>query len=192
MDSDAFRHPGHRASLRRQRYILYTFSGECQYPPLLFPAFYTSAKRPSNSRKRRKDGPPAPSGRPPRDERSAPRRQRTPVAFPAASKGCGREKPFRIRENRKGFPSAAPAARAGCSRLQRSAAGRRRRSGTSEARLRGGGHGDDVGIDALVPVEEALHIDHVAHVQRLDGIVDVGARAAEVGFHGEGVGRAVQ
>ena len=53
------------------------------------------------------------------------------------------------------------------------------------------GNADDMGVGALVPVEEALQVDGVADLQILHGLIDLGARAAEIAFHGEGVGRAV-
>ena len=54
-----------------------------------------------------------------------------------------------------------------------------------------GGNGSDVGVDALVPVEEALGIDHVADLQRFHSLIDLGVLAAQGGLYAEGVGLAV-
>ena len=52
-------------------------------------------------------------------------------------------------------------------------------------------HAGDVRVRALVPVEEALHIDHVADLQRFNRLIDVGIAAAEVILHAEIVGLAI-
>ena len=49
----------------------------------------------------------------------------------------------------------------------------------------------DVGIGALVPVQEALDVHGVADVQGFDGVVDVGGVVAQVGLHAEVIGLAV-
>lgn len=48
-----------------------------------------------------------------------------------------------------------------------------------------------MGVDALIPVEEALHVDGLAHLQVLHRRIHVGGVVAQVGLHGEGVGLAV-
>ena len=45
-----------------------------------------------------------------------------------------------------------------------------------------------MGLCTVVPVQEALHIDDIAHVQVGDGGVNIGALAAQVALYGEGVG----
>ena len=45
-----------------------------------------------------------------------------------------------------------------------------------------------MGVDALIPVEEALSVNNLANLQGLHGLVDLGGAVTEVGLHGEGVG----
>ncbi len=49
-----------------------------------------------------------------------------------------------------------------------------------------------MGIHAVVPVEEALHIHGLADLQSLYSLVHIGVGAAQIGFHGEGICIAVQ
>ena len=49
-----------------------------------------------------------------------------------------------------------------------------------------------MGVHALIPVQEALHVHDIAHVQSLDGLIHVGAGAAEVALYHEGVDLVVQ
>ena len=59
-------------------------------------------------------------------------------------------------------------------------------------KLSSGNNSGDVGVDALVPVQEALDVDGIADLQSLDSLVDLSAGAAQVGFHAEGVGVAIE
>lgn len=43
-------------------------------------------------------------------------------------------------------------------------------------------------VHALIPIEEAFHIDLVADVERLNGVINLGVLVAKVGFYGEGIG----
>lgn len=43
----------------------------------------------------------------------------------------------------------------------------------------------DVRVGALVPVQEAFHVDFVADLQLLHGLVDIGILVAQIGLHGE-------
>ena len=46
-------------------------------------------------------------------------------------------------------------------------------------------------VRAFVPVQEALHVDDIADLQRFNGLVHVGVFIAEIGFYGKGVFRTV-
>ena len=48
-----------------------------------------------------------------------------------------------------------------------------------------------MGISALVPVQEALHIDNVANIQSNDSGVNIGVNASQINLHTEAVGSAV-
>ena len=50
------------------------------------------------------------------------------------------------------------------------------------------GDAGDVRIGALVPVEEAFHVDGVANVEALDGLVNLRGGVVQVGLDGEVVG----
>ena len=75
------------------------------------------------------------------------------------------------------------------------AAGQTVRRGAENANAEGGslrhGHAGDVGVDALVPVQEAFAVDGLADFQVLDGAVDVGGAVAQVALHHKGVGLTV-
>ena len=65
--------------------------------------------------------------------------------------------------------------------------------GSFRFRHNGGGLHDRKGggleVGALVEVQEAFHIDHVADLQILDGLVDLGLLVAEIVLHAELIGR---
>ena len=65
--------------------------------------------------------------------------------------------------------------------------------GSFRFRHYGGGLHDRKGggleVGTLVEVQEAFHIDHVADLQILDGLVDIGLIAAEIILHAELIGR---
>ena len=42
-----------------------------------------------------------------------------------------------------------------------------------------------MGVGAIVPVQEALHIHHVAHIQSANGSIDLAVGASQVSFHAE-------
>ncbi len=46
-------------------------------------------------------------------------------------------------------------------------------------------------VDAVVPVQEAFHVDLIADLEVLDSGVNSGGVVAEVGLNGELIGRAV-
>lgn len=52
-------------------------------------------------------------------------------------------------------------------------------------------YGSDVRIYALIPVQEAFHVDLVANLEILDSCVDIGRIIAQIGFYSEGIGLAV-
>ena len=49
----------------------------------------------------------------------------------------------------------------------------------------------DVRVGSLIPVQETFKIDHVADVEVLDCLVDVGVRSAEIGLNSEAVSLSV-
>ena len=49
-----------------------------------------------------------------------------------------------------------------------------------------------MGIHALVPVEEALHINGITDVQCLYSLIDIGPGSGEIRLNGEGIYIAVQ
>ena len=48
-----------------------------------------------------------------------------------------------------------------------------------------------MGVDTLIPVQEAFHVDNVANFQSTDSSVDLGLGTGQVTLHAEAVGSAV-
>ena len=44
-----------------------------------------------------------------------------------------------------------------------------------------------MGIYALIPIQESLHVDNIADLEGFNGLIDIGGVAAEVGLNGEGI-----
>ena len=53
-------------------------------------------------------------------------------------------------------------------------------------------HAGDVGVDALIPVQEALDVHLVASLQLSESLVNIGVGTGQVTLHAEVVGSAVQ
>ena len=48
-------------------------------------------------------------------------------------------------------------------------------------------HAGDMGIDAVVPIQETGHVDLVADGQTFNGLINIGVFSAKIRFNGESV-----
>ena len=51
---------------------------------------------------------------------------------------------------------------------------------------------DNMGINTLIPVQIAFHIDNIADLQVLDSCVYIGGIVAKIRLYNEGIGLAIQ
>ena len=58
-------------------------------------------------------------------------------------------------------------------------------------KLSGGGYSGDVGVHALIPVQETFQVDLVTNLQILDSLINGGILAAQIALNGEVVGLTV-
>ena len=49
------------------------------------------------------------------------------------------------------------------------------------------GDSGHVGVDALIPIQEAQNVNGIADLEVLDGVIDLGGLVAEIALYGEGV-----